>query len=62
MSAANARAARILSLAVSDLELAVMMLGKAQTELQRWADELATASARVSGAAKLLKALARRMG
>jgi len=62
MNAVNARAARILSLAVSDLELAVALLGRAQTELQHWADEFATAGARVAGAAKLLKALARRVG
>jgi|EndMetStandDraft_4_1072995.scaffolds.fasta_scaffold1664289_2 hypothetical protein len=61
MSPVNTRAVRILSLAVSDLELAVVMLGKAQSELQRWADELATAGARMAGAAKLLRALARRV-
>ena len=58
MSPADTRAARILLLAVSDLELAVAMLGKAQMELHRWADELATAGARLAGAAKLLRALA----
>ena len=60
MSSVNFRAARILSLAVSDLELAVVMIGKAQTELQRWADELETAGARLAGAARLLRALTRR--
>jgi hypothetical protein len=61
MSAVDNRAVRILSLAVSDLEFAVAVLGKAQSELQRWADELATAGARMAGAAKLLRALARRV-
>ena len=60
MSAVNIRAARILSLAVSGLELAVVMLGKAQTELKRWADELETAGARLAGAARLLRTLTQR--
>ena len=60
MNSVNFRAARILSLAVSDLELAVVMLGKAQTELQRRADELETAGARLAGAVRLLRALTQR--
>lgn len=62
MSAANSRTARgVLSLAVADLELAAAILGKAQTELQRWADELSTAGARLASAAKLLRTLSRRV-
>jgi hypothetical protein len=34
--------------------LTVVKLGKAQTDLRRWADELATVRARLTGAAKLL--------
>src|SRR3982751_776812 len=36
MSAADIRAVRILSLAVSDLELAVAYAGQAHSELRRW--------------------------
>ena len=61
MSAVSTRTARMLSLAVADLELAAAMLGKAQTELRRWADELSTIGDRLAGAAKLLKALTQRV-